>query len=110
MYINEPSATKIEAADRVNLLIVLAASLNNKNLENLVKCWYPCTDMRHFMTVTKKLKKTLAFRHRNYTLDNFIKPRSILKQLCMWLVEVVNANKHLPVSKKFCFKYRMSMI
>ena len=54
MYINKPSVTKIEAADR----------------------------------------------------DHFIKPRSVLKQLCMWLVEVVNANKQLSVSKKFCFKYR----
>ena len=28
----------------------------------------------------------------------------------MWLVEVVNANKQLSVSKKLCFKYRISMI
>ena len=28
----------------------------------------------------------------------------------MWLVEVVNANKQLCVSKKFCFKLRISMI
>ena len=28
----------------------------------------------------------------------------------MWLVEVVDANKQLSVSKKFCFKYRISMI
>ena len=28
----------------------------------------------------------------------------------MWLVEVVNANKQLSVSKTFCFKYRISMI
>ena len=54
--------------------------------------------------------KTLAFRHQNGTLDNFIKPRSIFKQLCMWLVEVVNANKQLSVSRKLCFKYRISMI
>ena len=46
----------------------------------------------------------------NPLLDNFIKQRSILKQLCMWLVEVVNADKKLSVSKKFCFKYRISMI
>ena len=32
MYINKPSVTKIEAADRVNLFIVLAAALNSKNL------------------------------------------------------------------------------
>ena len=37
-------------------------------------------------------------------------PRPILKQLQMWLVEVVNTNKQLSVSKKFCFKYRISMI
>ena len=34
-------------------------------------------------------QKPLAFRHTNQTLANFIKPRSILKQLCMWLVEIV---------------------
>ena len=28
----------------------------------------------------------------------------------MWLVEVANTNKQLSVSKKFCFKYRISMI
>ena len=28
----------------------------------------------------------------------------------MWLVEVVNANKQLSVSKKFCFEYRISII
>ena len=39
-----------------------------------------------------------------------MKPRSILKQLCIWLVQVVNANKQLSVSKKFYFKYRISMI
>ena len=52
MYINKPSVTKIEAADRVNLL---HAGLNIANLENVVKCLYPCPDMRHFMIVTKKL-------------------------------------------------------
>ena len=56
MYINKPSVTKIEAADRVNLLLtVLAGGLNSRNLENLVKCLYPCSDMCHFMIVTKKL-------------------------------------------------------
>ena len=100
--------TKIEAADRVDLSpVVLAAALNTTNLQNLVKCLYPLLDMCHFMIVTKK---TLDFRHRSQTLDNFMKPRSILKQLCMWLVKVVNANKQLSVSKEFCFKYRISMI
>ena len=28
----------------------------------------------------------------------------------MWLMEVVNANKQLSVSKKFCFKNGISMI
>ena len=28
----------------------------------------------------------------------------------MWLVEVVNAYKQLSISKKFCFKYKISMI
>ena len=48
--------------------------------------------------------------HFSASLNNFINPRSILKQLCMRLVEVVNANRQLSVSKKFCFKYRISMI
>ena len=63
MYINKPSVTKIEAADRVNLLhSTQAAGLNSTHLENLVKCLYPCPDMRHFMTLTKN---SLAFRQRN---------------------------------------------
>ena len=62
MYINKPSVTKIEAVDRFNLCIVLAADSNSRNLENLVKHLYLSPDMRHFMTVTKKI---LAFRHRN---------------------------------------------
>ena len=61
MYINKPSVTKIEAADRVNLLHS-ATGLNSGNHEKLVKCLYPCPDIRHFMTVTKK---TLAFIHTN---------------------------------------------
>ena len=28
-----------------------------------------------------------------------MKPKSILEQLCMWLMEVVNANKQLSASK-----------
>ena len=47
-------------------------------------------------------QKALAFRHRNETLDKFIKPSSILKQLCMWLLEVVNANSY-PFQKKNLF-------
>ena len=47
--------TEIGAADRVNIFIVLAAGLNSTNLENLVKCLYPCPVMRHFMIITKKL-------------------------------------------------------
>ena len=62
MYINKPSVTKIEAADRVDLCIVLAAAVNSTNLQNLVKCLYPCLDVRHFMIVTKK---TLAFIHKH---------------------------------------------
>ena len=58
MYINKPSVTKIEAADRV----YLAAGSNSTNLESLVKCLYPCPDMHHLMIVTKK---TLPFRHSN---------------------------------------------
>ena len=64
MYINKPSMTKIEAdaVTELILCIILAAGLNSTNIENLVNSFYPCSDMRHFMTVTKK---TLAFRHRN---------------------------------------------
>ena len=77
---------------------VLAAGLNSTNYENLVKYLYICPDMRHFMIVTKKI---LAFRHRNQTSDNFIKPRSIFKTTLRVarLVEVVNAKKQLSISK-----------
>ena len=60
MYINKPSLTKIEAADRVNLLHS-TAGLNSTNPENLVSCLYPCPDMPHFVIVAKK---TLAFKNR----------------------------------------------
>ena len=63
MYINKPSATKIEAAERDNLLHnTISTGLNSGNHENLVKYLYPCLDIRHFMIVTTK---TLAFRHTN---------------------------------------------
>ena len=62
MYINKPSVTKIEAADRLHLLHSIAAGFNSTDLENMVKCFHPCPDMRHFIIVTKK---TLAFRQRN---------------------------------------------
>ena len=55
MYMNIPSVTKIEAADRLNLCMVLASGLESTNLENLAKCLYTYPDMRHFMIVTKKL-------------------------------------------------------
>ena len=101
MYINNPSVTKIEAADRVNLLHNISCRFEKYEFREHGECLYPCSDMRHFTIATKN---NLAFRHRNYTLDHFIKPRSIFKELCTWLVEVVNANKQLSVSKKFCFK------
>ena len=49
--------TKIETADRINILIciVLAADSNSTNIENLVKFLCPCPGMRPFMIVTKKL-------------------------------------------------------
>ena len=62
MHINKPSVTKIEAADRFSLLQSTSCRFEQ----------YPCPDMRHFMIATKE---TLAFRHTNLTLDNFIKPR-----------------------------------
>ena len=61
MYINKPSATKIKAAERDNLCIILSTALNSADHENLVKYLYPCLDIRHFMIVTKK---TFAFRHQ----------------------------------------------
>ena len=61
MYINKPSATKIEAAG-VIFCTVLSTGLNSGNHEKLVKCVYPYPDIRHFMVVTKK---ALAFRHTN---------------------------------------------
>ena len=77
MYINRPSVTKVEAVDRVNLLHNTGCGF--KQYESL-------KPGQMFVSVTKK---TPAFRHRNLTLDNFIKIRSILKQLRMWLVDVV---------------------
>ena len=62
MYINKPSATKIEAAERDNLLHDTIYRFNGGSHENLVKYLYPCLDIRHSMVVTKK---TLAFRHTN---------------------------------------------
>ena len=61
MYINKPSVTKVEAADRVNLFHSTSASLNSTNVESLVNCLYPCPDIPYFMIITKK---TLAFKHR----------------------------------------------
>ena len=91
MYINKPSATKIEAAERDNLL---HNTMNSGNHETLVKYLYPCLDIHHFMIITKK---TLAFTHTNETLDNFIKIELILEQLCMWLVQVVSVTRQLSV-------------
>ena len=94
MYINKPSATKLKQPTGLIFCIVLSTGLNSENHEKLVKCWYPCPDIRHFMIITRK---TLAFRPTNQTLVNFLKIRSILKQLCMWLVEVVSVNQQLSV-------------
>ena len=56
MYMNKPLVTKIEAADRVNLLRSTSC--------RLAKCLYPCPDMRHFMMVTKKLLLSdIEFKH-----------------------------------------------
>ena len=65
MYINKPSVTKVEAADRVYFCTVLPAGLNSRNLENLVNCLYPCQDMPHFMIVTKRgiLLSNIEFKH-----------------------------------------------
>ena len=95
IIINKLSVTKIEAADRVNVLQSNSCSFEQYKFSKLGQMLIPCLDMPHFMIVTRK---TLAFRHRNQTLDNFIKLRSILKQLCVWLVEVGDAKKQLSVS------------
>ena len=55
MYINKPSVTKLKLPTGLIFCTVLAAGLNSTDLENLVKCLYPCPNMRHFMIVTKKL-------------------------------------------------------
>ena len=76
MHINKPSVTKMKLLTELISCKVLAAALNSDNLQNFVKCLYPCLAMWYFMIVTRK---TLTFRrHRNRTLDNFIKLRSIL--------------------------------
>ena len=63
MYINKPSATKIEAAGRDDLLHNTIYRFEQwESCENQVKYLYPCLDIRYFMIVTKK---TLAFRHTN---------------------------------------------
>ena len=64
MYINKPLVTKIEAADKVNLLHSTSCNFEqhkSPNLGKMLKCLYPCLDMCHFMIVSKK---TLAL-HRN---------------------------------------------
>ena len=59
---NKSSVTKIGAAAGLTFCKILAAGLNSTNLENLVKCLYPCPDIRYFMIV---IKNALAFRQRN---------------------------------------------
>ena len=65
MYINKPSTTKIEAAERDNFCMILSTDLNSGNHENIVKYFYPCLDIRHFMIATKN---TLAFRKTNLNI------------------------------------------
>ena len=59
MYIKKPSATKIEATDRVNLLHSTICSFEQSESG---KAGQMLVSLRHFMTVTKK---TLAVRHTN---------------------------------------------
>ena len=96
MYINKPSVTKIEAADRVNGLHSTSCRFEQYKSSKPGQMF---VSLPRYAPFHDSHKKTLAFRHRNETLDNFIKPKSILKQLCMWLVEVVEANKQPSVSK-----------
>ena len=59
MYINKPSVTKIEAADRVNLLHGTRCRLQS---------WKPgqmLVSLPKYASVDDGHQKTLAFRHRN---------------------------------------------
>ena len=63
MYMNKLSVTKIKAVYIFSVL--LSAGLNSKNAENLVKCVYPCPDMRHFMIITKRnLLSDIEMKHQ----------------------------------------------
>ena len=66
-------------------------------------------NMAHLICLVKLYLETMRKKF-DFFVSDYLKPRSILKQFCMWLVDVVNANKQLSVSKQFCFKYRISMI
>ena len=59
MYINKPSVTTIKAADRVNILHSTSCMFE----QYLVKCLYPCPDMRHFMSHQKTLAFNIEIKH-----------------------------------------------
>ena len=65
MYINKPSVTKIEAADRVNLLRSTSCSFERYRSSKLGQMLVSFLDMCHFMIITKK---TLAFRQKKLNI------------------------------------------
>ena len=88
MHIKKPSVTKI---DRVNLLHSASCRLNSTNLE---KPGQILVSLLRYAPFHDSHQEDSCFQTE---INNCIKPRSISKQLCMWLVEVVNANKQLSV-------------
>ena len=69
MYINRPSVTKIEAADRVYLLRSTSCKFEQYEFQKPGQMLVSLS--RYVLSDT------------NETLDHFSKPRLILKQLCM---------------------------
>ena len=59
MYMNKPSVTKTEDADRLNLL---HSTIYRFEHWESCKAGHLCPDILHFMIF---IKKTLAFRHTN---------------------------------------------
>ena len=60
MYMNKPSVTKTEAADRVNLFHSTTCRFEQYEFRNPGQMVVPLLRYGHFMIV---IKKTLPFRH-----------------------------------------------
>ena len=69
MYINKPSVTKIEAADRINLL-------------HNISCRFEQYEFRKPGQMLVSLPRYAPFHDSHY--------KTLAFRLCMWLVEVVN--------------------